>query len=696
MINLNSEERAVKIKSASFALKNYFKYFHIDENLREIYKKLSTGNSFVEPENLIEYAKEKGVNLSKRSFTKEEFLSFDKNMFPLVALVKRDELDRYIFIKKRKGNTLIITENDKPKTITTDEFFERSRFECIVSEVEGSYIDFKFIKKEFVNIAKSKNELFKTLVMQVCAYILMGIVAIIWSGTINTDNLNENLRIFSVIFTSFLILGFQVSILSHGRQTARGIALLNDTVKIDTHLFDISKKLGNKNLKEVEDYLGTIRKDKTNQKFSVSSFVLTVVCCGFISLVALIFILTANVGLFLGCLVVSIIAVKLALLIGKKSNLLYLKMKIAEKEYFDYLEDISRLSSEKKHLGEEDNINDVKITKFNKYVESNFELEKLDSIFKTTIDLFLLGAIAITVILIYGRISTVTVDTAQMFLDATLYIAPFILPFRLLVLRLYDKSKIEHEYYYTNYYFNLIDNYTVEDSKDNSKVEGTFEKSLMLKNLYYEYYHNKPVLKSVNIKIPKGKKVLVYGKSGAGKTALANLIAQNYKPSKGEILLDDINIETVNKNNFDKGIVFVPDNVELFNATILENITMFENISMKRVVNVCKMLGIHSEIQKKPFNYATIVEGGDEILSKIEIKKIAIARAILKKPELLVLDGITDVFGEEDIEQINSLLEESNTETVVIFSRNIPNNLKCDIAYNLENGIIQQKTSKNL
>ncbi len=696
MINLNSEERAVKIRSASFALKNYFKYFQIDENLNEIYKKLSTGNSFVEPENLIEYVKEKGINLTKKSFTKEEFLGFGKGMYPIVALVKRDDLDRYIFIEKRKGNSLVITENDKQKTITLDEFFERSEFACIVSEVQGSYINTKFIKKEFLEIANSKNKLFTTLVVQALGYVLMGVFAMLWAKEINTSTVNESLRIFSVIFTSFLIIGLQISFLSHARQTVKGIALLHDTVKIDTHLFDISKNLGDKNLKYVEDYLQIVRKDATNQKLSVSNLVLTIVFCATISIFMIIAILTINIGLFVGCLAISVLAIFLSLYIGKKSNLRYLKMKLAEKEYFDYLEDISRLSNEKKHIAEDASVHEVKINKFNQYVTSNFELERLDSMFKTTIDLFILGAIAVTVLFIYSKTSTVTVDTASMFIDVTIYIIPFILPFRVLILKLYDKAKIEHEFYFTNYYFEIIEKYAAEVKVENTKTNGKFEKSLILKNLYYERYFNKPVLKSVNIKIPKGKKVLIYGKSGAGKTALANLIAQNLRPTKGEVLLDDKNIDTVNIDKFVENLVFVPDNVQLFNASILENITMFDNVSMKRVVSVCKKLGIHSEIQKKPFNYLTVVEGGNEMLSKVEIKKIAIARAILKNPKFLVLDGLTDVFSEEDIEQINGLIEESNIETVVMFSRHIHPNLKCDIAYNLENGLIQQKTLNNL
>ncbi len=696
MINLNSEERAVKIKSASFALKNYFMYFQIDENFKEIYKKLSTGNSFVEPENLIEYAKERGVNLTKKSFTKEEFLAFDKNMYPIVALVKRDQLERYIFIKKRSGNNLVITENDKQKTITLEEFFDRSEYECIVSEIQGSYIDANFIRKEFLDIAKSKNKLFTTLVIQALGYILMGVFAVIWSKQINTININESARVFSLIFTSFLIIALQISFLSHAKQTLKGIALLHDTIKIDTHLFDISKNLGNKNLKDVEDYLQMIRKDATNQMLSVSNLVLSIVFSGFVSGFMLLSILTVDLGLFFACLGVSVLAIFLALYIGKKSNLRYLKMKIAEKEYFDYLEDISRLSNEKKHIAEEASVHEVKINKFNKYVTSNFDLERLDSLFKTSIDLFILGATSLTVLFLYGRISTVNVDTGSMFIDVTIYIIPFILPFRLLIFKLYDKAKIEHEFYFTNYYFKLIEKLASEEKVESAKTEAVFEKSLVLKNLYYERYFNKPVLKSVSIKIPKGKKVLIYGKSGAGKTALANLIAQNLKPTKGEVLIDDKNIDTINVDKFVEDLVFVPDNVQLFNATILENITMFDTISMKRVVSVCKKLGIHSEIQKKPFNYLTIVEGGNEKLSKVEIKKIAIARAILKNPKFLVLDGLTDVFSEEDIEQINSLIEESDIETVVMFSRHVHDNLKCDIAYNLESGIIQQKTLNNL
>ncbi len=696
MINLNNEERVMKLDSASFALKKYFDYLHINDSRKSIYDKLSTGNSFIESENLIEYANEKGLKLSKKTFTKEEFLTFTKESFPLIAVVSKDGLDSYVVISKRTKNKLTLVEENKVQDVTFEDFFAKSTFECIVSNSKHSYINHKFVKDEFVNIIKSKNKLLSTLFMQASVYALANIVAVIWLNSFSKDVLAKSTVFYLISLVSFAVLGMQMSLLSHSGQVINSISLINDTLKIDNYLLRSSKVIGDKNVVKSYNYIESVKKESINQNRSVTNFVLTTILSGSIALVALVVIFTQSIYAGVIWVVSTLILICSALFFGNKSNLLSLKLKNTENEYFIQLEEVSHYARESKLISENPVINDVKANKFNEYVKSNFELEKIDSAFKTTVDLFLVIT-SLIMLVAYKESLGNGFNTTKVYIMIVFFTIPFLLPLRTFIFKLYDKAKVENSYYLIKSCFDLV---TAYDNAQRFRVgklrDARFENALDFKNIHYEYFYKKPILKNINIKIPKGKKVLVYGESGSGKTVLANLVLQNLKPTKGEILLDDKNISALDTTIFDERIEFVAEGVQLFDATILENITMFERISMKRVVEVCKKIGIHSEIQKKPFNYHTKVNGDSDNLSAVEVKKIAIARAILRKPEFLIIDGINDVFTDNDVEQLNDLLgENKNIRTVLMFARNIPSNLSYDIAYNLSNGVINLKTIKN-
>ncbi len=696
MINLNNDERVMKLDSASFALKKYFDYLHIDDSRKNIYDKLSTGNSFIEIENLIEYANEKGLKLSKQKFTKEEFLAYDREMFPLIAVVNKNNLETYVVIQKKSKNSLTIVDEESVVESTFEDFFAKSNYECIVSNTKNSYINLKFVKDEFIDILKNKNMLLSTLFTQATIYALANIIAVVWLNSFDEATLKQSTVFYLIILVSFAVLGMQISLLSHSGQVINSISLINDTLKIDKYLLKSSKIIGDKNIKNANDYIEGVKKESINPNFSVTNFVLTSIFSGVVSIIALIVIFTQSTIAGLIWVLVSIALIYAALVLGNKANILSLKTKNTEHDYFKQLEEISRFAKESKLIGENNVVNDVTSKKFNDYVKSNFELEKLDSIFKTSVDLILVIS-ALIMLVIYKNSLGNDFTTTSIYIMVAFFTIPFILPLRFFIFKLYDKAKIENSYYLVKNCFDLVQEYEKAQKFRVSKVrDARFENELDLKNVHYEYFYKKPILKNINIKIQKGKTVIIHGESGAGKTVLANIILQNINPTKGEILLDGKNVNNVDTSLFAANVEFVAEDVQLFDATILENITMFEKISMKRVVDVCKKIGIHSEIQKKSFNYQTKISSCSENLSSIEVKKIAIARAILRKPEFLILDGINDVFTENDIQQLNLLLAENNSiKTVLILSRTIPKGLNYDVAYNLSGGVINLKTINN-
>ncbi|CAB49221.1 ABC transporter ATP-binding protein [Pyrococcus abyssi] len=185
--------------------------------------------------------------------------------------------------------------------------------------------------------------------------------------------------------------------------------------------------------------------------------------------------------------------------------------------------------------------------------------------------------------------------------------------------------------------YEILDDENVEDYEGISveKLKGEIE----FRNVWFEYEKGRPVLKDVNLYIPPASKVAIVGKTGAGKTTIANLIMRFYDPTKGEILYDGIDGKKISRKSLRKRIGYVPQETYLFPGTIMENILMANPEAKEEdVIRVCKELGIHDFIMKLPKGYETSAGEAGKLLSVGERQLISLARAMLKDPDIVILD----------------------------------------------------------
>lgn len=638
MANLNNEKRAIKLESASVALKKYFDYFQIDDSQKNIYDMLATGNNFIEPANLVEYAKIKGLDLVVSAFDEKEFMELKENVFPIIAVINDKEVEKYVIIKKTTNNSVVILENETglEKKYTFDDFFEFSTSTYIVQKVKYGYLDFKNTFKKFVEINKEKDKLLSLILAEFFIYALVCIVSVLWLRNFKASGGINSLR-YTIFIASFLTLGLQTSLNSQMNQSIRALS---------------------------------------KGDFTINSFVLNVVLKSILCLIVIFTLFEYSLINFLFLLAVATISIFTALFFGKKANFVNMKAEFESEKYLKFIDKCNKNNYFDKSLEKEKQI------RYKNYDDTKYEKDKQDYLLRTLMDFLILIIILISLMIFQSSLHKSNNILVLDFVLAIYYLLPFFIPFRDLIVKLFYKDKIERD--------NFL-NLEIEKI-ENQLNELTFEKNLKIENLHYEFVYNKPILKNINVKISNGKKVLICGESGAGKTTLANLIIKNFEMQKGDISFDDISIKNLDLNKSSEEIFYISEDAIMFDATILENITMFEKISMKRVVYVCQKLGIHSAIQKKSFNYKTWFDYKNPVLSNVEIKKILIARAILKKPKFLIIDGFTDVFDESDVELINDLLNANeNIKTVLMFSRNIPKNFKFDVIYELDNGMIKQK-----
>jgi len=205
--------------------------------------------------------------------------------------------------------------------------------------------------------------------------------------------------------------------------------------------------------------------------------------------------------------------------------------------------------------------------------------------------------------------------------------------------------------------YDVLDEEPIIGNKPNA-IKHDIQGEVEFKNVSFGYRPYEPVLQNIDLKVKKGEMIGLVGASGTGKSTMINLIMRLYEVDDGEILIDGININDLDAGYFHSQIGVVLQENFLFSGTIYNNIKFSKpDATEEEVIRAAKMANAHDFIIKTPDGYNTYVGEHGHNLSGGERQRIAIARAILNNPRLLILDEATSSLDTESEYLIHKALE---------------------------------------
>lgn len=216
--------------------------------------------------------------------------------------------------------------------------------------------------------------------------------------------------------------------------------------------------------------------------------------------------------------------------------------------------------------------------------------------------------------------------------------------------------------------FEVLD-WPVEESSAEDIILDKVEGKVVFDHVVFGYNPEIPVLKDVSFFAKNGQKVAFVGSTGAGKTTITNLITRFYDIQRGEISIDDISVDAINRFSLRKHIAMVLQDTHLFTGTVMENIR-YGNLEAddEEVIAAATLANAHLFIEKLEHGYDTIISGDGSELSQGQRQLLNIARAMIANPEILILDEATssiDTRTERLIEKGMDRLMEGRTTFVI-------------------------------
>lgn len=241
--------------------------------------------------------------------------------------------------------------------------------------------------------------------------------------------------------------------------------------------------------------------------------------------------------------------------------------------------------------------------------------------------------------------------------------------------------------------FEIMD---LEREENTDKLELTKENigDIEFKEVSFSYGSRTEVFTNFNCLIKKEETTAIVGESGSGKTTLASLVQNLYSLKAGKIMIGDYDINYISNYSLRNLVSVVPQQISLFSGNVIENIALGEDFpDIQRILNITKNLSISSFVEKLPNGFQTYLGENGALLSGGQKQRIAIARALYKNPEILILDEATSSLDTESEMVIQNTLQEFRNQgkTMIVIAHRLSTIANADTILVMKDGQIIEK-----
>jgi ATP-binding cassette subfamily B protein/ATP-binding cassette subfamily C protein len=225
-----------------------------------------------------------------------------------------------------------------------------------------------------------------------------------------------------------------------------------------------------------------------------------------------------------------------------------------------------------------------------------------------------------------------------------------------------------------------------QDIENEGSLPVSFEKSIQIDSISFNYLTGTEVLHNVSIEIDKGDSLAITGESGGGKSTLADIIIGVNKPTSGNLFVDGVKIADENIRSWRSKIGYIPQSIYLFDGTVAENVVFATEFDEERLISALKMANIWQFLETKDGIHTLVGEGGIQ-LSGGQKQRVGIARALYGNPDVLVLDEATSALDNDTEGKImDEIYKISKGRTLIVIAHRLTTVERCKKRIMIENG----------
>lgn len=235
----------------------------------------------------------------------------------------------------------------------------------------------------------------------------------------------------------------------------------------------------------------------------------------------------------------------------------------------------------------------------------------------------------------------------------------------------------------------IIRNKLYQDEKFGNIELNNPKGIITFKDVEFKYREDEEnTLKGLNLTIEPKKKIAIIGKSGNGKSTIFNLLCRYFDTNKGEILIDNVNIQDLSEKSLRNTLSIIRQSPFLFNLSILDNFKLVkEDATLEEIIEVCQKAYIHDYIMSLPNQYNTIIGEGGINLSGGQKQRIAIARTLLLNTKIILFDEATSSLDNESQEYIKKTIDNLvKDHTIIIIAHRLSTIIDADIIHIIDKG----------